>query len=91
MSVGIWRFSQIKSLAEKLPDVQNGFMVDTNIIFAGSYELDHFNSEVADFLVNVRELEIPLFTNVNIRTEFMDLHRRVLIAECMIDMYSATV
>jgi hypothetical protein len=87
MSGGMWKFSQIKDLAPKFPAVRNGIVADTNIIFAGSYDLDHFNSEVADFMIDIRELEIPLYTNVNIRTEFLDLHRRVLIAECLIDMY----
>lgn len=84
---GVWRFSQIEQLVENFPDIKNGLMVDTNVIFAGSYELDHFNSEVSKFIADLNNLNIPLFTNVNVRTEFLDLHRRVLIAECLIDMY----
>ncbi len=83
----IFRFSQLRQLISEMPEIKNGLVVDSNIIFAASYELDIFHDEVAEILNVLSEHDIPLFTNVNIRSEFLELHRRVLIAESLIDFY----
>ncbi len=59
--------------------------IDTTILFSASYPLDQFNDE-AEGAVNVLSLkDVPLFTNVNVRAEFLEAHRRVLIPECLCD------
>ncbi len=57
MSEGVWRFSEIENVAQQFDDVQNGIIVDTNIIFSGSYELDHFNAEVAELFNSLKKLK----------------------------------
>lgn len=83
----------VKALSE-LPEIlkttnkntKSGCLVDNSILFALSYPLDTFN-ENAEFAFNTLAKESsPVFTNVNIRTEFLELHRRVTIPESLIDL-----
>jgi hypothetical protein len=59
--------------------------VDTTVLFSASYPFDLFNGESVRAFEHFSELKIPVFTNVNVRAEFLENHRRVLIAECLID------
>jgi len=80
-------FSELQKNSKLKDKLTAGLVVDSNIIFAASYELDLFHEEVAVMLDTLSELNAPLYTNVNIRSEFLELHRRVLIAESLIDLY----
>lgn len=54
--------------------------------FSLSYPLDTFNDQ-AEVVFNLLAKEsVPVFTNVNIRTEFIEQHRRVAIPEALIDL-----
>jgi hypothetical protein len=57
-------------------------------LFAGSYPNDEFNRESEELFDYLSELEISPYTNVNIRAEFVNQHRRVLIPEALGDLYS---
>lgn len=63
-----------------------GCLVDTSILFALSYPLDTFNEDAEKSFGFLARHAIPVFTNVNIRTEFIELHRRVAIPEALIDL-----
>lgn len=83
---GVRGLSQLLSTLESDKEVRNGCLVDNSILFALSYPLDAFNHEAEQaFNVLTRE-SIPVFTNVNIRTEVIELHRRVAIPEALIDL-----
>ncbi|MFN7906417.1 MAG: hypothetical protein ACK5P5_14645 [Pseudobdellovibrionaceae bacterium] len=63
-----------------------GCFIDTTILFSATYPLDSFNDEcefVFDFLA---ENQVQIFTNINVRAEFIENHRRALIADCLIDL-----
>lgn len=81
---------KIEDLEQKIaqnPALKIGCIVDTNVVFATSFPLDTYNDwgeEVFDIL---HKLNIPIFTNLNVRSEFIDLNRRVLIPEGLIDFY----
>ncbi len=62
-----------------------GCLVDTSILFSVSYPLDKFNEEAAQVFDIWGELAIPVYTNANVRSEFLELHRRVMIPEGLID------
>ena len=62
-------------------------MVDTNLLFAAAYPKDHHNAWAEEALLELRKFSIPCFTNINVRTEFLDLSRRVLIPEGLMDFY----
>jgi hypothetical protein len=63
----------------------SGCFVDTSVLFSATYPLDQFNEECESIFENLAEHEIPIFTNVNVRAEFLENHRRVLIGEALID------
>ncbi len=84
----ILRFSEILKATNEHPAIRQGCIVDTSILFAATYDLDEFNSVAVDVFDYLGELEIPLLTNVNIRAEFIDLHRRVMIPEGLGSMFS---
>ncbi len=86
---GIIRFSDLLKTATAQPNVKNGCFVDTSILFAASYPPDEFNTEAEEVFDFLAELEIPIFTNVNVRSEFIDLHRRVMIPDGLGDLYTA--
>lgn len=86
---GIIRFSEILKASSQHPHIKGGCFVDTSILFAASYPPDEFNSESEEFFDFLAELEIPIFTNVNVRSEFIDQHRRMMIPEGLSDLYTA--
>lgn len=86
---GIIRFSEILKTTADHQQIQSGCLVDTSILFAGSYDLDVFNTPALELFDFMGELKIPLYTNVNIRAEFLDLHRRVTIPEGLCSLLSA--
>ena len=62
-----------------------GCFVDTSVLFSASFPLDSFNSEAEFAFEALNQYRVPVFTNVNVRAEFLENHRRVLIPECLID------
>lgn len=85
---GVICFSDLLKTASAQPNIKNGCFVDTSILFAESYPPDEFNSEAEEVFEFLAELEIPVFTNVNVRSEFIDLHRRVMIPDGLGDLYT---
>lgn len=86
---GIIRFSDILKTANSHPEFKKGCVVDTSILFAASYTPDFFNKESEELFEYLAELEIPLFTNINIRSEFMNKQRQVMIPEGLSDLYTS--
>lgn len=86
---GTIRFSDLLKTASTQSRIKDGCFVDTSILFAASYPPDEFNTEAEEVFDFLAELEIPIFTNVNVRSEFIDLHRRVMIPDGLGDLYTA--
>lgn len=61
-----------------------GAVVDTNIVFAAAYELDRLNTWADKFFTYSLKSELPIYTNINIRAEFLDLYRKVAIPESLL-------
>ncbi|MBS1960864.1 MAG: hypothetical protein JST04_01505 [Bdellovibrionales bacterium] len=68
----------------KDPSLRSGCVVDTNILFGGAYPVDRLNTWADRFFETCRIENIPVFTNINIRAEFMDLYRRALLVESLL-------
>ena len=77
----------IRTLIKQNPSLKRGCIVDTNVIFAAMFPLDAHNDWAESTLEELRRLEIPIYSNINIRSEFIDLNRRVLIPEGLMDFY----
>ncbi len=58
-----------------------GCFVDTSVLFSETYPLDRLNEESDRAFDVLVDLDVPVFTNINVRAEFLEAHRRVLIAE----------
>ncbi len=78
--------SYLDQVVSKRSETPQGCLVDTSLLFALSYPLDVFNEDAEAAFRILSENSIPVFTNVNIRTEFIELHRRVAIPEGLIDL-----
>lgn len=85
--VGLVSMSQLGTLLEKYPEIKNGCLLDTNILISASLPIDPRNDAAEELIAELERLEIPVFSNVNIRSEFLEIQRRVLIPECLIEFY----
>jgi predicted nucleic acid-binding protein len=77
-------------LFSELPDFLRrekiqGCFVDTTILFSATYPFDSFNEHSEIAFDALSDAGVPVFTNVNVRAEFLEGHRRVLIGELLID------
>ena len=77
----------LPSLVEADPAFRLGCLVDTNVLFAASFPLDQLNEWSEEVFSALAEAAIPVYTNLNIRSEFIDLNRRVLIPEGLVSLY----
>ena len=65
----------------------NGCFIDTSILFAATYPLDR-NNEDAEIAFNaLLKANLSIYTNVNVKYEFLDLHRRALLMDSLCDFY----
>lgn len=79
----IYKFSQLAEVF-KVEQIKHCF-VDTTILFSASLPSDKFNGASESVFETLSKNSIAIFTNVNVRAEFLENHRRVLIPECLID------
>ena len=85
----IWGYSDFLKLLNERSRLREGLVVDTNVLIAATYDLDLFHDVTIDFLDLVFENEVPLFCNVNVRAEFLDIHRRIIFTEAILDFERA--
>lgn len=80
--------SDLHKLIEREPSLVNlGCVIDTNALFAVATPPDRLNSWAIDVFSTLSKLRVPPYTNLNIRSEFLDLQRRVMIPEGLITFY----
>ncbi len=68
---------------------KSGCFVDTNLLFAADYDLHDFNTEAVEIGEALIKYQIPIFSNSVIRSELLELKRRVFITEGLMDYYNA--
>ena len=83
--MSIWGYDELDQLLKQHPTAKNGFLVDTNILISATYDLDKFHDESIAFIDELTDRKIPLYCNVNIRSEFLEIHRRILFSEAILD------
>lgn len=64
-----------------------GCLVDTSILFAYAYPNDLFNKSATELFDFLGDVELPVYTNVNIRSEFTNKYFEVLVPEALNDFY----
>jgi predicted nucleic acid-binding protein len=82
----ILRLDEIRNQLSLDSSLKLGCIVDTNVLFAASYPLDLFNEWAEKVFALLHQLQIPIYTNLNVRSEFIELNRRVLIPEGLISL-----
>lgn len=87
--MGVISIDQLEQLADKNGAIKNGCLVDTNILISVSLPIDPKNSAAEELVQRLAKLKVPLYSNVNIRAEFLEIQRRVLIPETLIEFYEA--
>ncbi len=68
---------------------KNGCLVDTNVLISTSLPIDPMNEAAERLVDKLAHLKIPLYSNVNIRAEFLEIQRRLLIPEALIEFYES--
>jgi len=83
------RAHDLRNFLDRSPAMRTGCLVDTNILFAANYSLDRFHGAATDIFETLINEQVPRFANVNIRSEFINLSRRIVIAQALLDLFHA--
>jgi predicted nucleic acid-binding protein len=62
-----------------------GTILDTNILISLTYELKKDHDEVLRFFASIGNHEIPYYSTVTTRSEYLDFHRRLRLTETLLD------
>ena len=80
-------FSAISKVLQGL-DKPHGCLLDTNFLIAAIYEVHRFHSEAVSLFDAMAEAGIPLYVSLSARSEFLDLQRRIILTEALMQMAS---
>ncbi|OFZ28782.1 MAG: hypothetical protein A2622_06785 [Bdellovibrionales bacterium RIFCSPHIGHO2_01_FULL_40_29] len=80
----LWGYSDLYNLIDQRPNLKLGMMIDTNLLIAATYDSDENYEKTKEFLDLVFENEIPLYCNVNVKAEFLEIHRRIIFTEAIV-------
>lgn len=83
--MALWGYSELSRLLNKHAGIKTGVILDTNILVSATYEPDRFHDDAIDVVDRLIENKIPLFCNINVRIEFLEIHRRILFSEEILD------
>ena len=83
----IYFFSDLLKMLNTRPALRRGLLVDTSILFAYAYPNDRFNRASVELFEYVSDLKVPLFTNANIRSEFINNYFQSVVPEALNDFY----
>ena len=86
----LWGYSEFEQLLKSHPAISTGILVDTNVLISATYEMDLFHEETTQFLDVLIGKQAPLFCNVNVRSEFLEIHRRIIFTEALLSFESVT-
>ena len=77
----------LRTFLNESPSRKLGCLIDTNVLFAANFSLDHFHEESIEIFKILIDEKIPLYTNVNIRSEFINQARKVVIVHALLDLF----
>jgi predicted nucleic acid-binding protein len=84
-SPNIFGYSDLETILVKSQDKPLNLMVDTNILISSVYDSDKFYDETEKFLDSIADQDCALYCNVNIRSEFLEIQRRIIFTEGLLD------
>lgn len=85
------KIREFRDLLTQNPDLKRGCVVDTNALFAATMPLDRLNGWAEKVFSTLHDKGVPIFSNLNIRSEFIELNRRVLVPEGLVSYYDASL
>lgn len=74
-------------MIEESHDFESGCIIDTSVLFGATLDTDLFHEEANDLMSLLTDNQIPRWINANIKSEFLNNVRRVIIAEAAVDLY----
>ena len=77
----------LQRFLDESPSNKKGCFVDTNLLFASDYDLHPWNDEAVKIIDVFGSNQIGIFSNSIIRSELIELKRRVLITESLKDFF----
>lgn len=80
-------YSDFLTALNKKPSLKHGLIVDTNVLISATYDSDNFFEPTTQFFDYLSEHEVPIYCNVNVRAEFLEIHRRIIFTEALIDFF----
>lgn len=80
-------FSELQSFIGDNDFLIKGCFVDTSILFAATYPLDNHNEDAEGVFEVISDAGFTAFTNINVKHEFLEFHRRVILADSLCDFY----
>ncbi len=80
-------FSEISNHLSVKPD-QRKVLIDTCALIAYSHGASEFSDETEELFIKLRQNSFTAFTNVNIRSEFLDYQRRLIVTEALTNIAS---
>ena len=80
--VKTYKMSQLDQIGES----PRGCLIDTNVLFALNNLYEKHHKDAHKSFQFLSENNIPVYTNVTIRSEFIDLLRRVLIPKYLLGL-----
>lgn len=86
----LWGYSDLLKSLNSRPKLKDGLVVDTNILISATYDGDVFFEQTNDLLDLVVENKVPLYYNVNVRAEFLEIQRRITFTDALLSFESQT-
>ncbi len=78
---------ELKKILSEKHQFEDGCLIDTSVLFGAILDTDLYHEDASEIISLMTERRIPRFINANIRSEFLNNARRVIIAEAAVDLY----
>jgi predicted nucleic acid-binding protein len=79
-------FSSIREVIERTNAAETGCLVDTNFLVALTYEPHVFNEHTVAAYDTLADCKVPIYVGLPSRSELLDVQRRIIITEALMDM-----
>ena len=86
----VWGYKELSTLIGKNAGIKSGVILDANVLISATYELDRVHEQAIEFIELLIKDHIPMFVNVNARSEFLEVQGRIIFSEVILDFESRT-
>ncbi len=79
-------FTSAREVIDRTNAVETGCLVDTNFLVALTYEPHVFHEHAISIYDVLAERKVPIYVGLASRSELLDVQRRIIITEALMDM-----